>query len=120
MTLEVIKDGKNNIYPDEAKLPLNQWREMLSLAPSTIADALYRQRLHPEEGPPRHLGEPNQKLIPIEQFPDIIRGLAMAKVQRLDGTGDYLHPWTTGVDSTQDFQVVNHKGTTLAYTYPEK
>lgn len=120
MTLEVIKDGKIEVYPDETKLNARQWSEILGINHYTITAALNRQGLRPEIGLPRYPGQPNQIFIHVKTFPKIILGLASSRVFKLAENGDYYHPWAANVDTTQNFQVVNHKGTTLLYTYPKK
>ena len=112
-TMSPLKEG-NNTYQDEEKHPVNWWKKRVGFSAPAITGALYRAGRQTEEGEPRHPNQPKQRLIPVGDFPALVRGFQKTLVRP---DGHHFHKWSLEIDTEADeFTVEPIPGKVLTFT----
>lgn len=111
-TMTLYKEDGTSYGDDELK-SMNWWKKLLGFGNvRTIQGAVARAGLRPIEGSPRYGNQPNQLLLPVRSFAEILRGFQMVQ-PRLDG--HIHHPWVQGVNTTASDITVTLNNRTLRY-----
>lgn len=113
---EIRVAGPERTYEDTQKFSRGKWAGMLGVKKHVFERAIRKVYLEHETSRVRGQGSMLSKVIPVSEFPRIVRGFKQLRTTSENGDNS-THPWTKGIDLSQDFKVIPPSGATLIYEY---
>ena len=104
-----------HIYSDKDLHTLYWWMKLFGFSNgSVVSAAAIKGGAKIIESDPHYCGQPNQRLMPVSDFPQIIKGFQETG-RRPDG--HHYHQWALNVDTRADrFEVTPPSGKKLIYS----
>mgnify|MGYP001581098277 FL=1 len=113
---EIRVTGPERTYEDTQKFSRGKWAGMFGVKKHTFERAIRKVYLEYETSGDRRQGLMFSKVIPVSEFPRIVRGFRQLRTTSENGD-NFTHPWAKGIDLSQGFEVTPPSGAKLIYEY---